>query len=195
MSKKEKKRIKTLILRWTLIAAVALIFAVCIIGLHGSLQIKSWHIFTKSRIEKLEETYEIDFPDGTEFSYYSGVWNFIDFFRSLGFKYTLYIRDVSDPEKFCREVFGSSKKIMFMADLKNAKVLENNSYKEKYAEEVANNSDKKEKWSIGERPVAFFCRALCSEPKSEHDSLLYEIYFSQNDDGGYDVKIFMETLG
>lgn len=195
MTKKEKKRLKTRILRGSLIAFFVLIIAVCIIGWRGSLQIKSWHTFTSVRVKMLEETYEVDFPDGTEFSYYSGVWDFLDFFRSVGFKHTLYIKDVPDPEKFCREVFGSSKKIMFMADLKNAKVLENNSYKEKYAEEVANNSDLKEKWSIGERPVDFFCRAWCGEPKSEHDSLLYEIYFSQNDGGGYDVKIFMETLG
>lgn len=195
MTKKEKKRIKTIILRTCVIGFVVLFVAVCIIGWHGSLPIKNWHIFTNNRIEKLEEIYEIDFPDDTEFSSYSMVWIFMDLFESLGFTNTLYIKVVADPETFCRENLNAPIKIMVMADLKNAKVLENNSYSEKYAETVAKYSDKNEKWRIGERHVDFFCRALCSEPKSEHQSLLYEIYFSQNDGGGYDVKIFMETLG
>lgn len=195
MTKKEKKRVKTIILRWCVIGFVVIFSAVCFIGMYGSLQIKSWHIFTDSRVEKLEEIYEIDFPDDTEFSSYSMVWIFMDLFESLSFTNTLYIKDVADPETFCRENLNAPIKIMVMADLKNAKVLENNSYSEEYAETVAKYSDKNEKWSIGERRVDFFCRALCSEPKSEHQSLLYEIYFSQNDGGGYDVKIFMETLG
>lgn len=195
MAKKEKKRIKTIILRTCVIGFVVLFVAVCIIGWHGSLQIKSWYIFTDSRVEKLEEIYEIDFPDDTEFSSYSMVWKFMDLFESRGFTNTLYIKDVPEPERFCRETFKAPTKIMVMADLKNAKVLENNSYSEEYAETVAKYSDKNEKWSIGERRVDFFCRVLCSKPKSEHQSLLYEIYFSQNDGGGYDVKIFMETLG
>lgn len=195
MTKKEKKRVKTVILRWCLIVFFVIFFALCIMGYNGSLQIKNWYIFTDSRVDKLEEIYEIDFTDDTEFSHYSRVWRFMDLFKSLGFKNTLYIKDVPDPEKFCRENLNTPIKIMLMADLKNAQVLENNSFSEEYAETVAAYSDKNEKWSIGERRVDFFCRAFCSEPKSEHESLAYEIYFSPNDDGNYDVKIFMETLG
>lgn len=191
-----KKRIKATILRTSVIASVVLVLAVCIIGWHGSLQIKSWHIFTNNRIEKLEKFYEIDFPEDTEFSSYSAVWNFTDIFRTISVKHTLYIKDVADPEKFCREIFNEQIKIMLMADIKNAVVIENNSYSEHGAEwELNKHSAHKEAWGAGQRSVDFYCKAFCSEPKSEHISLIYEICFSQNDGGGYDVKIFMETLG
>ena len=196
MTKKEKKRIKTIILRSCVIGFFVIFLAVCIIGWHGSLQIKSWHIFTNSRIEKLEEFYEIDFPEDTEFSSYSAVWIFTDIFRTVSVKHTLYIKDVADPEKFCREIFNEQIKIMLMADIKNAVVIENNSYSERGVEwELNKYSAHKESWRTGQRSVDFWCRALCSKPKSEHQSLVYEICFSQNDNGGYDVKIFMETLG
>lgn len=189
MTKKEKKRLKTLILRRTLIAVVVLILAVCIIGLLGSLKIKSWHIFTNSRIEKLEEIYNADFPEDMKFSYYSAVWEYY-VFDTISINHTLYIKDVSDPEKFCREIFNESTEIGFIADYKNARVVENNYYNEKYAETIAN-SAKNEKWSIGERPVDFFCIVICRKP----EFAAYNIYFSPNDSGGYDVKIFMEDWG
>ncbi len=130
-----------------------------------------------------------------KFSQYNAVWKFVPIFNTLSIDHTLYIKDVADPEKFCLENFNESTEIMYMADLKNSRILKNDCYSEWYGETIANNSDKNEKWNIGERHVDFFCHAFCSEPKSEHDSLAYEIYFSQNDNGGYDVKIFMETLG
>lgn len=196
MTKKEKKRAKTIILRSCIIGFLLIFLVVCIIGWHGSLQIKSWHIFTNSRIEKLEEFYEIDFPEDTEFSSYNAVWNFTDIFRTISVKHTLYIKDVSDPERFCREIFNAPIKIMLMADIKNSVVIENDSYSERGAEwELNKYSAHKEAWSLGQRSVDFYCEAFCSEPKSEHISLIYEVCFSRNDNDGYDVKIFMETLG
>lgn len=192
MTKKEKKRIKTIILRSCVIGLFVIFLAVCIIGWHGSLQIKSWHIFTNSRIEKLEEFYEIDFPEDTEFSSYNAVWIFTDIFRTVSVKHTLYIKDVADPEKFCLENFSEATEIMYMADLKNSRILKNDCYSEEYGKTIANNSDKNEKWSIGERHVDFFCHAYCSEPKI--NCKIYDIYFSANDNGGYDVKMFTEEI-
>lgn len=195
MTKKEKKRVKIIILKRFVIAVVVLIFAVCIIGLLGSLKIKSWHIFTNSRIEKLEEIYNADFPEDMKFSYYSAVWRYY-VFDTISINHTLYIKDVDDPEKFCRETFNAPIKIMLMADIKNAVVIENNSYTEYGAEcELNKYSAHKEDWRTGQRSVDFWCREFCSEPSNGHDFVVYEIFFSQNDSGDYDVKIFMEDWG
>lgn len=192
MTKKEKKRVKTIILRSCIIAFIVIFLIVDIIGIIGHLQIKSWHIFTNSRIEQLEEIYNADFPEDMKFSHYNAVWRFAPIFDTLSIDHTLYIKDVADPEKFCLENFNESTEIMYMADLKNSRILKNDCYSEKYGETIANNSDKNEKWNIGERHVDFFCHAFCSEPKI--NCKIYNIYFSANDSGGYDVKMFTEEI-
>lgn len=176
MTKKEKKRIKTIILRTCVIGFVVLFVAVCIIGWHGSLPIKNWHIFTNNRIEKLEEIYEIDFPDDTEFSSYSMVWIFMDLFESLGFTNTLYIKDVADPETFCREKL--SFKIWYMADIKNSKVIEHNNANDQVAE------NEMQRYAN----MDFVCSGYTENP----ELVFCDVYFFQNSDGGYNAELIWD---
>lgn len=176
MTKKEKKRLKTIILRTCIIGFVVLFVVVCIIGWHGSLLIKSWHIFTSSRIEKLEEIYIADFPEDTQFSYYKAVWEFTDIFDTLLIQHTLYIKDVDDPETFCREKL--SFKIWYMADIKNSKVIEHNNANDQVAENEMPRYDN----------MDFVCSGYTEDPKL----VFCDVYFFQNSDGSYNAELIWD---
>ena len=178
MTKKEKKRVKTIILRSCIIGFVVIILAVCIIGWHGSLQIKSWHIFTNSRIEKLEGIYNADFPEDMKFSYYNAVWNFVDIFDTVSINHTLYIKDVADPKRFCRE--NLSFNIVYMADIKNSVVIEHNDANDQVAE--------KEMQRYAN--MDFICHGYDENP----EIIFCDVYFFQNSNGGYDAKLIWNYL-
>lgn len=176
MTKKEKKRVKTIILRWCVIGFFVLVLAFCIIGLIGSLQIKSRHIFTNGSIKKLEEIYNADFPEDTKFSYYKAVWNYDGVYDTISIDHTLYIKNVADPESFCRE--NLSFKIAYMADIKNSKVIEHYTVNDRFAE------DEMQRYAN----MDFICRGYTYDP----NLVFCNAYFFQNVDGSYSAELIWE---
>lgn len=140
---------------------------------------KFWHIFTEKRIETLEEIFNADFYDDTEFEYYSYVYQF-----QGGETHILYIKNIADPESFCRSCINMP--IEFMADIKNAEAIEYGDYtKETAKKHIKNLSSEEIKWRKKKRFADFLC--VC---KSEGYKSVY-LYFSKNNDSGYDVKIMI----
>lgn len=138
---------------------------------------KVWHIFTENRIEKLEEIFDADFPDNTEFEFYSYIYQF-----QGGETHALYIKSIADPEKFCRNCINAP--IEFMLDIKNAEAIEyGNHTAEEAAYRIEELSAEKIGWRKEERFADFFC--IC---KPKGNRRIY-FYFSKSNDGGYDVKI------
>ena len=176
MTKKEKKRVKTIILRTCVIGFFVLFVAVCIVGWHGSLQIKSRHFFTNGSIKKLEEIYNADFPEDTKFSYYKAVWKFADIFDTVSIQHTLYIKDVDNPETFCRE--NLSFKILYMADIKNSKVIEHAYANDQVAEDEM----------LRYANMDFVCSGYTEDPKL----VFCDVYFFQNSDGSYNGELIWE---
>lgn len=138
---------------------------------------KVWHIFTEKRIETLEEIFDTNFPDNTEFEYYSYVYQF-----QAGEAHNLYIKNIADPESFCRNC--TNMPIEFMANIKNAKAIEYGDYTEEAAEKHIKRLLAEEiNWHKEKRFADFLC--IC---KSDGYQNVY-LYFSKNKDGRYDVKM------
>lgn len=170
-----KKFINTFIKYFT--ATVVFIFIIPTVFMY-LMFFKTWHIFTEKRIETLEEVFQTDFPDGTDFIKYKRI-NGMD-----GGVDWLYINGIFDPEEFCRSCVNIP--IEFMADIKKAKVIECADYPEDtaayYANYIERLSSEKIRWDSEERYTDFFC-AFQSEGHYE-----MSLYFSKNNNGGYDVK-------
>ncbi|MDE6710714.1 MAG: hypothetical protein K2J76_09535 [Oscillospiraceae bacterium] len=184
MAKKKKIHLLCIILPVIAIVLAAITFVV----VHGVRVTKTWRTFSEKRVEKLEDIFNADFPDDAEFEYYS------DKFRIPGGGHnihTLYIKNIVDPESFCRNNFDTSVSFTFMADIKNAEVIENKIFSERGAEEFLKWG--KESWIKEERSVDFLCRAI--NQISEHSYDYVEIYFFSNDMGSYDVKLKAEHCG
>lgn len=136
---------------------------------------KTWHIFTEKRIETLETIFQTDFPDGTDFIKYKRI-NGMD-----GGADWLFISGISDPEEFCRSCVNIP--IEFMLDIKNANVIEYGDYSEDYADlQIKYFLNRKTSWDNGERYTDFFCIFQSDGYRG------MSLYFSKNNDGGYDVK-------
>lgn len=138
---------------------------------------KTWHIFTEKRIAALEEIFQTDFPDNTDFKSYLRL-NGMD-----GGADWLYISGISDPEDFCRSCVNIP--IEFMADIKNAKVIEYGSYTEDAAaHQIEYFTKEKTRWKNDEkRYIVFFCIFQSEGYRG------MSLYFSKNNDSGYDVKM------
>ena len=177
MTKKEKSAKKLrpmLIVEIAFLVFLAIGAVICFNGMF-----KVWHVFTKSRIEKLEEIFDADFSDDTEFEYYSYVYQF-----QGGETHTLYIKNIADPESFCRSCMNMP--IEFMADIKNTETIEYGDYTKETAEKhIKNLSAEEINWRKEKRFSDFLC--IC---KSEGYQSVY-LYFAKNTDSSYDVKIMM----
>ena len=175
MTKKEKsaKKIRPmLIVEIAFLVFLAIGAIICFNGMF-----KGWHIFTEKRIETLEEIFDADFSDDTEFEYYSYVYQF-----QGGETHILYIKNIDDPEKFYFDNFDSENPIL-IADIKNSKVIENEIYTELGVEDFFERSSTyNQPWRNGERSVDFIYRIYSKK-------YLLDIYFSQNSDGKYDAKL------
>lgn len=177
MAKKKKVHILCIILPVIAIVLAAITFVV----VRDVRVTKTWRTFSEKRVEKLEEIFGADFPDNTEFEYYS------DNFRIQGGgdMHTLYVKNIADPEDFCRNNFNTSVGFTFMADIENSKVLENAFYSEYGVKEFLKKD--KESWRSKECSVDFFGHAI--NHISSVDCYMMDIYFSPNDNGSYDVKL------
>lgn len=172
----------------------AIVAAITYLNVHSMVLTKTWRTFSEKRIEKLEEVFNADFPDNAEFEVYSTEFMFFcDYFRIMGgdYTHTLYVKNIADPESFCRNNFNASVSFTFMADIKNSKVLENTLYSE-YGVELFFKRDK-ENWLKEERTVDFFGHAI--NHISEDTWYMTEIYFSPNANGSYDAKLTSEHVG
>ncbi|MDE6595843.1 MAG: hypothetical protein K2K44_07535 [Oscillospiraceae bacterium] len=177
MTKKEKsaKKIRPMLI--VEIAFLVLLAIGAIICFNG--MFKVWHIFTEKRIKTLEEIFDADFSDDTEFEYYSYIYQF-----QGGETHTLYIKNIANPESFCRSCMNMP--IEFMADIKNAEAIEYGDYTEEAAENhIKKLSAEEINWRKKKRFADFLC--IC---KSKGYQSVY-LYFSKNTVGGYDVKIMM----
>lgn len=183
MTKKKKVHILCIIL--PIIAVI--VAAITFVTVNGVRVTKTWFTFSEKRIEKLEEIFNADFPDDAEFEIYSD--NF--WIQGGGDIHTLYIKNIADPKDFCRNNFDTSVSFTFMADIKNAEVLENKFFSELGVEEFLKKD--KEIWLKEERTVDFWGYAI--NHISEYSCYMVEIYFFLNDSGSYDVKIFMVKQG
>ncbi len=185
----EGKKKKIHLLSIILPIAAVIVFAVAFVVVHGVRATKTWSTFSEKRIEKLEEIFNADFPENAEFEFYS------DKFWIGGYgdihTLTLYIKNINDPESFCRNNFNTSVSFTFMADIKNSEVIVNEFYSELGVEEFLKKD--KENWITEERPVDFFGHAI--NHISEDSWYMTEIYFLPNADGSYDVKITAEHYG
>ncbi len=175
MTKKEKSPKKLRPIQLVEIALLVFIAGSIVSGFND--MFKVWHIFTKNRIEKLEEFFDADFPNNTEFEFYGYIYQF-----QGGETHVLYIKNIADPESFCRNCINVP--IEFMLDIKNAEAIEYGDYTpEAAAYHIENFSAEKIDWRKEKRFADFFC--IC-KPKG-HQSIY--LYFSKNKDVGYDVKI------
>lgn len=188
----KKKKIYMLCIILPIIAVI--VAAITYMNVHSIVFTKTWPTFSEKRVEKLEEVFNADFPDNAEFEVYSAEFVFFcDYFRIMGgdYTHTLYIKNIADPEDFCRNNFNTSVSFTFMADIKNSKVLENTLYSE-YGVELFFKRDK-ENWLKEERTVDFFGHAI--NHISEDTWYMTEIYFSPNANGSYDAKLTSEHFG
>ncbi|MDE7279714.1 MAG: hypothetical protein K2N26_08325, partial [Oscillospiraceae bacterium] len=166
MTKKKKVHILCIIL--PIIAII--VAAITYLNVRSVILTKTWRTFSEKRVEKLEEVFNVDFPDNAEFEIYSIEFKFFcDYFRIRGgdYTHTLYVKNISDPEDFCRNNFGTSVSFTFMADLKYAEVLENTLFSEKGVELFFKKDTKNwlfknynENWLKEERSVDFFGHAI-----------------------------------
>lgn len=188
----KKKKIHMLCVILPIIAVVVAV--ITYLNVHSMVLTKNWRTFSEKRVEKLEEVFNADFPDDAEFEIYSVEFAFFcDYFRIRGgdVMHTLYVKNIADPEDFCRNNFDTSVSFTFMADIKNAEVLENKFFSERGVEEFFKKD--KENWLKEERTVDFFGHAI--NRISEDTWYMTEIYFFPNADGSYDVKITAEHYG
>ena len=188
----EKKKIHKLYIILPIIAVI--VAAITYLNVRSVILTKTWRTFSEKRVEKLEEVFNADFPDNAEFEIYSIEFKFFcDYFRIRGgdYTHTLYVKNISDPEDFCRNNFGTSVSFTFMADLKNVEVIENKLFSERGVEEFF----KKDKvnWLKEERSADFFGHAI--NHISDDTWYMVEIYFSSNADGNYDAKLTAEHFG
>lgn len=133
MAKKKKIHILCIIL--PIIAVI--VAAITYLNVRSVILTKTWRKFSEKRVEKLEEVFNADFPDDAEFEIYSAEFMFFCDYLRLRYRdysHTLYVKNIADPESFCRKNFGTSVSFTFMADLKNAEVLENKFFSEKGVE-------------------------------------------------------------
>ena len=155
-------------------ATVVFIFIIPAVFIYSMFS-KTWRIFTEKRIETLETIFQTDFPDDTDFVKYWRL-NGMD-----GGADWLYINGISDPEDFCRSCVNIP--IEFMADIKNANVIEYGDFSEDEAvHEIEYLSRQKTIWNNGERYTDFFCIFQSDGYRT------MSLYFSKNNDSGYDVK-------
>lgn len=190
MAKKKKIHILCIIL--PIIAVI--VAAITYLNVRSVILTKTWRTFSEKRVEKLEEVFNAEFPDNAEFEGYSAEFMFFcDYLRlrCRDYSHTLYVKNIADPESFCRNNFGTSVSFTFMADLKNAEVPENKFFSEKGVELFFKKDT--ENWLKEERPVDFFGHAI--NHISEDSWYMTEIYFMPNADGSYDVKITAEHYG
>lgn len=188
----EKKKIHRLYIILPIIAVI--VAAITYLNVRSVILTKTWRTFSEKRVEKLEEVFNADFPDNAEFEVYSTKFMFFcDYFRIRGgdYTHTLYVKNIANPESFCRDNFSESVDFTFMADIKNAEVIENKHFSERGVEEFFKKD--KENWLKEERSVDFFGHAI--NHISDDTFYMAEIYFFPNADGSYDVKITAEHYG
>lgn len=178
------KKKKILLLSIILPIAAVIVFAVTFVTVHGVRMTKTWSAFSEKRIEKLEEIFNANFPENAEFEFYSDKF----WIGGYGDIHTLYIKNIADPESFCRNNFNTSVSFTFMADIKNSEVIINEVYSELGVEEFLKKD--KENWITEERTVDYFGYAI--NRISEDSVYFVEMFFSPDGSGNYDVKLIAE---
>ncbi len=179
----KKKKIHLLSIILPIAAVIA--FAVAFVVVHGVRATKTWSTFSEKRIEKLEEIFNADFPENAEFEFYSD--KFLIGYGDIH-TLTLYIKNIDDPESFCRNNFNTSVSFTFMADIKNSEVIVNEFYSEAGVEMFLKKD--KENWITEERAVDYFGHAI--NHISEDSLYFVEMFFSPDGSGNYDVKLIAE---
>jgi len=181
--KKKKILLLSIILPIAAVIAVAVVF----VTVHGVRVTKTWSKFSEKRIEKLEEIFSANFPENAEFEFYSSKF----WIGGYGDIHTIYIKNIADPESFCRNNFNTSVSFTFMADIKNSEVIVNEFYSEIGVEEFLKKD--KENWITEERTVDFLGHAI--NHISEDSFYIVEMFFSPDGSGNYDVKLIAEVHG